>query len=73
MRKKEPDFLFGVNQGAKYDRRLEIALEKAMHWQMNNVENEKVEYNGHTYHGPHKWIVCLIGSDAYSVNTFSDQ
>lgn len=23
------------------------------------------------YYGPHKWIVCLVGSDAYSVKQFT--
>ena len=26
--------------------------------------------NGYNYVGPHKWIVCLIGSSAYSVQLF---
>ena len=29
--------------------------------------------NGHNYYGPHKWIVCLIGSDAYTVKDFMDR
>ena len=26
--------------------------------------------NEHTYYGPHKWIICLIGQDIYSINSF---
>ena len=51
------------------NKRLERALDKALDWQ-NRLE-DKVEYhNNHAYYGPHKWIVCLIGSDSYSVQDF---
>ena len=48
--------------------RLEIALEKALEWQIKLVEDTPVTINNKTYVGPHKWIVCLIGSDIYMVN-----
>ena len=50
-------------------KRLENALNLALDWQ-NKVENETISVNGHTYVGPHKWIVCIIGSDAYTVEDF---
>ena len=73
MREREPGLLLqGFGQGAKSsDKRLEIALEKALRWQTTLVDDTEVKQNGHTYTGPHKWIVCLIGSDAYSVGTFT--
>ena len=53
--------------------RLEIALERALDWQNNHVDDEQVRVNRHTYYGPHKWIVCLIGSDKYQINTFMNK
>ena len=44
-------------------------MEKALAWQMN-LEDTKETVNNHVYKGPHKWIVCLIGSDSYTVNDF---
>ena len=37
---------------------------------MNLVNDECKIVNEHNYYGPHKWIVCLIGSDTYKVNDF---
>ena len=51
-------------------RRLEIALDEAMKWQRDLVGQDEQTVAGHTYYGPHKWIVCLIGSDAYTVSNF---
>ena len=52
----------------KKQRDLEKALHKAMEWQNNLVPDEKVTAeNGHEYIGPHKWIICLIGCDDYTV------
>ena len=45
---------------------LQMALSKALEWQ-EGVEDMVVTKNGYSYVGPHKWIVCLIGSDVYSV------
>ena len=53
-------------------KRLENALELALSWQ-NKVENETYKINGHDYFGPHKWIVCIIGSDVYTVKDFESQ
>ena len=54
--------------GAK-QKRLEKALEKALGWQ-SSVDDTKETINGHDYFGPHKWIVCLIGADTYTVQDF---
>ena len=45
---------------------LETALNKALSWQQA-IENTNKLINNHTYFGPHKWIVCLIGSDMHKV------
>lgn len=50
--------------------KLDKALVKALDWQTNKVTDTAFEKNGHTYVGPHKWIVGLISSDHYSVNGF---
>jgi len=49
---------------------LDEALEQALDWQDRFVPNEDIEINGHTYHGPQKWIVCLTGNDRYDVQRF---
>ena len=51
--------------GAKA-KRMEKALEKALQWQ-SNIEDTREKVNNKVYVGPHKWIVCLIGSDSYTV------
>ena len=48
--------------------RLERALEKAYDWQNNLVQNFQTTVNNKIYIGPHKWIVCILGDDVYSVN-----
>ena len=45
-------------------------MEKALQWQ-TGLESEPVEVNDRAYQGPHKWIVCLVGSDAYAVKQFT--
>jgi len=45
---------------------LQQALQKALEWQ-ESLDDMAVTKNGYSYIGPHKWIVCLIGSSAYSV------
>ena len=35
------------------------------------VSDFEKRINGHTFKGPHKWIICLLGDDVYSVNNFS--
>ena len=64
---KNYSFSYEKNATAKHSR-LEIALEKALEWQMKLVEDTPITVNNKTYVGPHKWIVCLIGSDIYMVN-----
>ena len=49
--------------------KLQKALEKAIDWQQA-VETKAELINGNTYFGPHKWIICLLGSDVYPVNDF---
>ena len=46
--------------------KLQFALETALEWQ-EGIENTVVTKNGYNYVGPHKWIVCLIGSSSYSI------
>ena len=67
--------IFSKNYNYSYEKsatakhsRLEIALEKALEWQVKLVEDTPITVNNRTYVGPHKWIVCLIGSDIYMVN-----
>ena len=48
---------------------LEIALEKAYGWQQKIMDSAK-KINGHTYFDPHKWIICLLGSDMFMVTNF---
>ena len=72
MSEREPELVFSsldqVSGGAK-QKRLEKALEKALSWQ-SLVEDSRKVVNNNVYIGPHKWIVCLIGSDAYTVQDF---
>ena len=56
--------------GTSKQKRLEKALEKALGWQ-NMIEDKKTKFNDRQYVGPHKWIVCLIGGDCYTVEDFS--
>ena len=49
--------------------KLQQALEKAIQWQQA-IETEQIRINRNTYFGPHKWIICLLGSDSYPVNDF---
>ena len=35
-----------------------------------NIEDTREKVNDKVYVGPHKWIVCLIGSDSYTVKDF---
>lgn len=71
MSKKEPELIFSrLDQvGGAKTKRLEKALEKALAWQAN-LEDTKEAVNNNVYVGPHKWIVCLIGSDVYTVGDF---
>ena len=50
---------------------LEFALTKAMEWQQS-IEDNSERINGHTYYGPHKWIVCILGSDIYPIAEFME-
>ena len=58
-------------QNRTYFRRqkLQKALEKAIRWQQD-IETQPIRINGNNYFGPHKWIICLLGSDAYTVDDF---
>ena len=48
-------------------------MEKAYEWQNSHrIENFAVTKHGKVYYGPHKWIVCLLGDDVYSVNLFKN-
>ena len=49
--------------------KLEKALMKALSWQ-DKIDDVAKRINNHTYFGPHKWIVCLLGSDRYDVDNF---
>ena len=72
MSSKEPELLLQGFGAKGSDKRLEIALEKALKWQAA-VEDSQLTVNDHTYYGPHKWIVCLLGSENYSVGAFLTQ
>ena len=50
---------------------LEIALQKAMGW-LSSIDDTTEVVNDHIYFGPHKWIVCLLGSRIYTVQNFID-
>ena len=69
--RREMSYVFatGASESSKTIR-LERALEKALEWQNNMVENYEVSVHGKVYYGPHKWIICLLGDDAYSINQF---
>lgn len=54
--------------GAKMGR-LHKALDLALEWQ-NSVEDTRETVDNHVYYGPHKWIICLLGSDDYNVQNF---
>ena len=71
---KESEVYFEADR-TRFNRiyRLEKALTKALNWQMTRVQDKKVVINDHTYFDPHKWIVCLIGSDLFSVSRFIEE
>lgn len=70
MSEREPELVFSTFEtGGAKQKRLEKALERALTWQ-SLVEDKKQIVNNNVYIGPHKWIVCLIGSDAYTVQDF---
>ena len=60
------DFLRNRSQ---QDWKLQHALQMALDWQ-DGIENTTELINGYQYVGPHKWIVCLIGSTEYTVQLF---
>ena len=68
----ESESLFLGDAKAKQVRRqrLDKALQKALDWQTDRVEDTPYTINEHTYYSPHKWIICLIGSDIYPVSSF---
>ena len=35
------------------------------------IEDKKIKMNDRLFIGPHKWIVCVIGGDCYTVEDFS--
>ena len=71
MSNKEPQIMLSQfdHMGTSKQKRLEKALEKAYQWQ-DKIEDKKMKVNDKTYVGPHKWIVCLIGGDCYTVEDF---
>ena len=68
MSNKEPQIMLSQfdQMGTSKQKRLEKALEKAFQWQ-DKIEDKKIKVNDKAYIGPHKWIVCLIGGDCYTV------
>ena len=68
MSNKEPQIMLSQfdQMGTSKQKRLEKALEKAFQWQ-DKIEDKKIKVNDKAYVGPHKWIVCLIGGDCYTV------
>ena len=69
---RQVDYVFSGTGGESSSKtiRLERALEKAYEWQNTLVANTETEVHGKVYVGPHKWIVCLLGDDVYSINQF---
>ena len=72
MSNKEPQIMLSQfdELGTSKQKRLEKALEKALAWQ-NMIEDKITKINDRVFIGPHKWIVCLIGGDCYTVEDFS--
>ena len=72
MSNREPQIMLSQfdQLGTSKQKRLEKALEKALAWQ-NMIEDKSTKINDKLYIGPHKWIVCLIGGDCYTVEDFS--
>ena len=69
--KREVDYVFSSGSGENSKTlRLESALEKAYEWQNTLVPNFEVTTHKNVYIGPHKWIICLLGDDVYSINQF---
>lgn len=64
---RDMDYVFSSTGDSPKTIRLERALELAYEWQNTIVPNYDVEINERVYVGPHKWIVCLLGDDAYSI------
>ena len=52
-------------------KKLELALQKASDW-LDAIEDTPEKINEHIYFGPHKWIVCLLGSSIYTVRNYID-
>ena len=50
--------------------RLQVALQTALDWQTEIADDFSEHINDHTYIGPHKWIVCLVGPHGYTAGTF---
>jgi len=50
--------------------RLSSALVQAFEWQSSKIVDDKVVVRNHVYYGPHKWIICLLGSDDFNVKDF---
>ena len=71
IRKREIDYTSSMGSQEKQSSktiRLELALEKALEWQNTLVQDYTTRINGRDYIGPHKWVLCLLGSDIYAVN-----
>ena len=45
-------------------------MQTALDWQTMKVNDTAETINDYVYIGPHKWIVCLIGSNGCVPNTF---
>lgn len=65
---RDVNYVFGSAGESSKSIRLESALEKAYQWQNTLVPNFEVTRHNKVYVGPHKWIVCLLGDDVYSIN-----
>ena len=71
IRKREIDYTSSMGSQEKQSSktiRLELALEKALEWQNTLVQDYTTRINERDYIGPHKWVLCLLGSDIYAVN-----
>jgi hypothetical protein len=42
-------------------------------WQKTKPSDSLEIVNGHSYYGPHKWIICLLGSGDYQLKFFLNE
>lgn len=50
--------------------KLHKALVQALEWQQSIEDTKVIKENNRVFYGPHKWIICMLGSDDYTVRAF---